>query len=181
MGALHPQWIHRSKIDQLGALFADVFRKIGDYRLPICVGPEVASQLFACWNSITDPRIAKNGGAPTSNDPALSEYFGGVSRNVHRARVRLTLKKYRGQMGSRRFRRNPFWPDCPSPYWVPNGIRFRIPQRPGVMPSLLLLLGRTQGLAEWTPLRFLRAIWSFPIVMPCPLPLRIRLQWPPNN
>ena len=37
--------------------------------------------------------------AMDSPDPALEEYFEIVSRNAHRARVRLTLEKYRGQMG----------------------------------------------------------------------------------
>ena len=75
VGALRPGWIHRPLIDQSGILFADLFRKIGDCRLPICIGPTLASQLFACRNSITDLRIAKNGWAPASDDPALKVYF----------------------------------------------------------------------------------------------------------
>ena len=34
-----------------------------------------------------------------STDPALKKFFEIVSRNVRRARVRLTLEKYRGQIG----------------------------------------------------------------------------------
>ena len=41
--ALHPQWARRSKIDQLGILFADLINETGDCRLPICVGPKVLS------------------------------------------------------------------------------------------------------------------------------------------
>ena len=97
--ALHPRWVHRSLIDQLGVLSADLFRKISDCRLQICIGPAVAPQLFAFRNSTTDLRSAKNGWALTSNDPASTEYFEIVSRNVRRARVRLPLEKYRGQLG----------------------------------------------------------------------------------
>ena len=85
VGASHPQWIHRSKVDQLGILFADVFQKIGDCRLPICVGAKVASQLFACWSSIADLRL----------DPALREGSEIASRSVHRTRTRLTVEKNR--------------------------------------------------------------------------------------
>ena len=49
--ALHPQWIHRSLIDQLGILFAYLSHRIGDCRLPIYIGPKVASQLIAFRNS----------------------------------------------------------------------------------------------------------------------------------
>ena len=69
VGALHPQWIRRSRIDQLGILFADLFRRISGCRLPIYTGPTVASQFFSCLGSITDLRIAQNGWALTSNNP----------------------------------------------------------------------------------------------------------------
>ena len=60
----------------------------------------MATQLFACWSAISDLRIAKKGWAFASGDPALMEYFEIVSRNVHRACVRLTIEKYRGRMGA---------------------------------------------------------------------------------
>ena len=105
--ALHPQWIHRPLTDRLGILFADFFRKIGDCRLPISIGPAVASQLFARWNAISDLRIEKNGWTLASDDSALKEHSGIVSRNVNRARVRLALEKYRGAMGSDSAPRDP--------------------------------------------------------------------------
>ena len=67
----------------------------------------MAPQLFACRNAISDLRIAKNGWALVSDDPLLKEYFDIVSRNVRRARVRLTLDNYRGQMGSGTAPRDP--------------------------------------------------------------------------
>ena len=89
--AIHPEWIRRDLIDHLGVLFAELFSENGNCRLPICIGPAVATQLFSCWNAITDLRIQKNGWAMASSDLALKEYFEIVSRNVHRARVRSTL------------------------------------------------------------------------------------------
>ena len=74
--ALHPEWIHRSLIGQLGILFADLFREIGYCRVPICFGPTVATQLFSRWNAITDLQIRKNGRALSSPDRALGEYLG---------------------------------------------------------------------------------------------------------
>ena len=49
---------------------------------------------------MSDIRIAKNGRALASDDPALEEYFEVAPRNARRARVRLTVEKFRGQMGS---------------------------------------------------------------------------------
>ena len=99
-GTLHAQRLRRPKIDQLGSPPADYSRKIGDCRLPFCVGAKVALQLFACSNSIADLRIAKNNWPLASDDPGLGEFSEVVSRNVHRARIRLTLEKYRAQNGS---------------------------------------------------------------------------------
>ena len=97
--ALRPEWIHRHLIDQSGIHSADLFREIGGCRLPICISPTAATQLFPCWRAITDLRIEINGWALSSSDPALMEYFETVSRNVCRARVRSTLGKYRGHVG----------------------------------------------------------------------------------
>ena len=89
-----------------------------------------------------------------------------MTRNVHRARTRLTIEKSRGQMGSggelRDAAGNLFNepsgdallplapeelpvldPDSPLQSWVRSGIRFRIPLRPKVMPGRLLRLNRT--------------------------------------
>ena len=99
-GARNPEWIRRHLIDQLGGLFADLFHKIGDCRLPICAGPTEATRLFSCWNAITDLRIAKNGWALASDDPASKERFEIAPRNVNRARVGLTLERFRGDAGS---------------------------------------------------------------------------------
>ena len=81
-------------------LFAYLFRRISGRRLPTRIGPTVAPQLFARWNSITDLRIAQNGRALASDDPASREYFGIAPRNVRRARVNLTVEKDCGPMGS---------------------------------------------------------------------------------
>ena len=80
-------------------MFADLFREIGDCRLPICISRTVAAQLFSRWNAISGLRIQKNGWALSSSDPALREYFEIVSRNVRRARARRTLEQIRDQMG----------------------------------------------------------------------------------
>ena len=56
--------------------------------------------MFARWNSISDPRIAKNGWAFAPGDPALEEYSEIVSRHVRRVRVRLAPGKFRGHVGS---------------------------------------------------------------------------------
>ena len=85
--ATHPEWIHRGLIDQLGILFADLFQKIGDCRLPPRIGPAAATQLFSCWNAIADLRIQENGWALSSSDPALEENVEIVSRSVRGARV----------------------------------------------------------------------------------------------
>ena len=77
-GGSHPEWIHRHLIDQMGVLFADLFHKIGGSRLPFCIGPAVATQLFACWHAIS---------VLASGDPASKEYSEFVSRNVNRARA----------------------------------------------------------------------------------------------
>ena len=44
--AWNPEWIHRHLIDQLGILFADLLREIGDCRLPIFIGATAATRLF---------------------------------------------------------------------------------------------------------------------------------------
>ena len=42
--ALRPQWLRRPLVDQVGILFANLFRKSGGCRLPLRVGPTVAPQ-----------------------------------------------------------------------------------------------------------------------------------------
>ena len=69
--AIHPAWIHRALLCHLGVLLAELFRKIGGCRLPICIGPSEAMQLVSCGNAITDLRIQENGRAMDSSDPAL--------------------------------------------------------------------------------------------------------------
>ena len=69
-------------VGQLGILFAYLSRKMGGCRLPMNIRPAVASRLFSCWNAITELRIAKNGWALASDEPALKEFFEIVSRNV---------------------------------------------------------------------------------------------------
>ena len=96
--ALRPEWIRRPLFDQLGVLFADLFRKIRDCRLPICI---------ACWNSVTDLRAAKNGWAIKTNDLAMEEFCEIVLRNINRARVRLTIDKRCGRVGSEDEPRDP--------------------------------------------------------------------------
>ena len=96
--ALHPSWPQRPQVGQPGILFADLFHNIGDCRLPICIGPTVAPQLFACWRTISDLRIEKNRWSVASDDPAFQEFFEIASRNVSRARSRVTIERRRGQM-----------------------------------------------------------------------------------
>ena len=100
MDALRPEWRRRSLVDQLGIIFAELFRKIGDCRSPIQSGPMVAPLLFACWTTITDLRIEKPEWVFASDDPGLRQYFEIASRNVSRARMRLTLEESRRQTGS---------------------------------------------------------------------------------
>ena len=171
MGALHPQRMLRPQIDQLGILLADLFHKIGNCRLSICVGPEMAPRLFACWDSIADLRIAQNNWPLTSGDPGLMGIFEIAPRNVRRARFRLTIEKYRGLIGSdsepRYAAGNPInvpsddellllvpeersFANSPFQYSAPTGIRFRTLLRPNVMPRLLLPRNRMQNLPEWT-------------------------------
>ena len=54
VGASHPEWRRRPLVDPLGALFADLFQRIGDCRLPLCAGPTVAPQVFAHWSTLSD-------------------------------------------------------------------------------------------------------------------------------
>ena len=75
--------------------------------MPICIGLPVASQLSSRWDSITALRIAKNRWAVTSNDQPLKENFEIAPRNVNRARIRLTVERYRGQMGAENDARYP--------------------------------------------------------------------------
>ena len=96
VGALHPEWRHRPPVGQLGINLAKLFNKIGYCWLPICVGPTAAPQSFACWNTITDSRTEKHNWVLASDDPMLKVFF----ENVSRARIRLAIEKYRGQMGS---------------------------------------------------------------------------------
>ena len=66
--------------------------------------------MFSYLDAITDLRIAKNGCPLASGDPALNEYIDIVSRNVNRARVRLTIEQRGGHAGSenepRKFKAN---------------------------------------------------------------------------
>ena len=163
-----------------------MFRKIGDFRLPLCVFPRVALQLFAFWNSITDLQIAKTKWPLAPDGPAPEEYIDIAPRNVRRARIRLTIVEYRGQMGSESEPRDaagylskepsddellPLGPEevllaqQSFPVLGPTAIRFRIPLRPNVAPRHPPPLNRIQKLLEWAPRRFRRAIWNFPIVM----------------
>ena len=45
-------------------------------------------------------RIEKNKWSLASDDPALEEFFGMAPRNAPLARIRLTIKRYRGRMGA---------------------------------------------------------------------------------
>ena len=66
---------HRDLIGHLGVLFLELFRKSGACRLPMRIGPAVATQVFPCWSAIADLRAQKNGWAMSSSDPALKWYF----------------------------------------------------------------------------------------------------------
>ena len=85
---------------RLGIIFADLLHEIGGCRLPFCVGPTAASQLFACWETVTDSQIGRQKWALTSDDPSLKEFFEIIPRNVSHARIRLTNETFRRQMGS---------------------------------------------------------------------------------
>ena len=79
---IHPGWIRRDLIDHVAVLCEELFRKIGDCRLPLCVGPAVATQLFPCCTAIADLRVRKDGWAMASSDPVLEGYFEIASRNA---------------------------------------------------------------------------------------------------
>ena len=100
VGAMDPEGVHRPLVDQLGALFAQLFHWMGDCRLPINIGPSMAPQLFAGWSTLPELRIATRKWALGSDDVALKEFFEVVSRNVTRARVRLSSEKSRIQVGA---------------------------------------------------------------------------------
>ena len=100
MYALCPEWRRRSLADQLGAVFAELFHKIGVRRLPISFGPAVAPRLVARWKAITDLRIEEHRWVLASDDPALKEYCENALRNASRARIRLSIEKFRRQMDS---------------------------------------------------------------------------------
>ena len=99
MDAPGPERLLRQPAGQLGILFAQVFHAIGSCRLPVNIGPTLASELFSGWNVLTDLRLDAHEWVLASNDPAVKEYFGVVSRNVARARVRSVLGKPRRQLG----------------------------------------------------------------------------------
>ena len=69
-GAQGPNWTIRSLVDQLGIIFARLFRKIGDRRFPPNVGPIKASRFFMDWTILTDLRISKNKWTMESPDVA---------------------------------------------------------------------------------------------------------------
>ena len=162
-GALHPECILRRLFGQLGILFAGPFREIGDCRFPRRFGPAAAARLFSFSNATTDLRVAKNGWALASDEPALKEPYVIVSRNVHRARVRLTLEQFRRHMGSENEPRDsegiigsgPSDDEPPTPISEefllaqhsfpvldPNGIRPQIPMSPDEIPRMSLRLRR---------------------------------------
>ena len=89
MDALRPECCHCALADQLGAISAELFRKIGDCRLPIKIGPAVAPQFFASWDTLTDLRIEKHRWVLASDGRALMEHFEIVTRYVSRARIRV--------------------------------------------------------------------------------------------
>ena len=84
---------------QLGVIFAELSHKIGVCRLPIGLGPAAASQLFACWNAITDLRIDTRKWVLASDGQAVKGNCEIVSRFVFRARIRPIVEKSRRQMG----------------------------------------------------------------------------------
>ena len=87
-GAQGPERIHRSLVDQLGIMFAQLFRKFGGCRLPINIGPAIVPHLFADRGVLTDSQnFSTNTWALESTDAACKQYFEVVSRNVSRARV----------------------------------------------------------------------------------------------
>ena len=84
-----PEWRRREQIDRLGFIFARLSHKIGDCRLPLIVGPSIA----------TDRRISRNRKNLGANDAEHQEFFKGTSRNVAKARLRLGSGHARLQAG----------------------------------------------------------------------------------
>ena len=85
----NPQRLHRDSAGRLGAISARSFREVGDYCLPLSVGPTAAAQLFEMRNIATDRRITANKWTTDSPDVICAEFFEGAPQNVDRARVRL--------------------------------------------------------------------------------------------
>ena len=65
-----PAWFLEDLADALRIVFAQLFRRIGDCRLPIRAGPTGAAQLLEVWTKVSELRIKIN---QVSMDPPNAE------------------------------------------------------------------------------------------------------------
>ena len=98
-GVEDPQWFPRVSVGAIGIICVQLFREIGDCRLPLNVGTTVAAQLFEMQNIATDRRIDTIRRTMESQSSERREFRKAVLRNVSRARVRLGLKKLEPVLG----------------------------------------------------------------------------------
>ena len=99
-GVRNPDWLRRDSVAAIGIIFAQLFRRIGDCRLPILAGPTAAAQLFEMRRVVSDRRIPINQWNMDSPDAECREYYDVAKRNVGRARKRLGLERARIRAGN---------------------------------------------------------------------------------
>ena len=87
-------------MDDIGIIFAQMSREIGDRRLLSSIGPTAATHLFKMWNIGPGRRIAANQWSMELQSPDSKEFFGAAQRNIKRARDRLALEQARPRAGA---------------------------------------------------------------------------------
>ena len=87
-------------MDAIGIIFAQLLYNFGDCRLPLSIGPAVATRLFEMRSIASGRRVATNQRSMKSQGSGCRELCQAVRRNVSRARVRLALEQARSHVGA---------------------------------------------------------------------------------
>ena len=84
----NPDWFHRDLVDQIGAIFAQVFRCNRNCRLPLFLAPAMAYDFREMRGLVPGRRCRVNGCRMGSAHSGRRASRGAVSRNLGRARRR---------------------------------------------------------------------------------------------
>ena len=96
-----PEWFQKDLAGAIGIIFALLFRRIGDRRLPPYAVPRAAEPLFAIRAIVSEQRKQYKQERMDSRNVQRREYYEVVKRNLDRARLRLACEHAKVEAGSR--------------------------------------------------------------------------------